>query len=52
MLSNVFLFLPLYVWIIADMETKGIGLSVGEYGGFIALAGFIVVLRLIKKVIK
>lgn len=52
MLSNVFLWLPVYIWIIIDLERSGVTLSVDEYGGFLLLAIFIMVIRLFKKVIK
>jgi hypothetical protein len=52
MLSNVFLFLPVYIWIIIDLESRGLFLSVSEYSGFVVLAVFILFVRFFKKVIK
>jgi hypothetical protein len=52
MLSNIFLMLPIYIWIIADMESRGLTISSFDYTVFVSLAGFILLLRVIKKVVK
>ncbi|MDM7320292.1 MAG: hypothetical protein P3W91_001020 [Fervidobacterium sp.] len=51
MISNVFLWIPVYIWLIIDLELKGVSLSGVEVGGFVALAGVIFFIKMVKKVI-